>query len=201
MLRLYTLLFLLVFTSCAGGLYSRYPKAKRSAQKSVLPHKEEKRQLTVTDSLRHKTIPQVLVAIDEPVKAEIQLLQPTKVNTVTIPQNTPVIMGDGRPRDATHTNKDAKRAFIAAIGALGFFAGGLLVHPAFLIAMFLCALLALVKGIKAVRRIMKTGEYGRYKAEFALYVAIPLLFLTLVGLFAYLAANGTGLQIGNVFIP
>jgi hypothetical protein len=203
MFRCLVILFLLLFAGCASGVYSHYPKVKHQAKSEGHQPTQTKKQFLVIETLELKRVEKQTIAIIPPTKADFILVnQPyTTSKQITKPTQRAAIEGDGRPRDATHYNKNAKVAFAAAIGALAFLGGGLLIHPAFLIAMFLCTLLAFVKGIKAIRKIMKTGEYGRYKAEFALYVAIPLLFLSIVGLFAYLSANGTGLQIGNVFIP
>ncbi len=203
MLRCLVILILVFFTSCSGGLYTHYPKVRQQAKEKNLPEKQFDK-----ITLKHETLPTKRISIpsatvQSPIKIEIEQSQLPLIpqKQINAPTQKTAITGDGRPRDATHYNKNAKVAFVAAIGALTFFVAGLLIHPAFLIAMFLCTLLAFVKGIKAIRKIMKTGEHGRYKAEFALYVAIPLLFLSIVGIIAYLSANGTGLQIGNVFIP
>ena len=203
MLRCCVILIIVLLTSCSGGLYSHYPKVKHQAKEKDIPENRAEKIVLAQETLPAKGISAPTITIFSPTKIDIKsfetpLSSPKQINAPT--QKT-AVEGDGRPKDATHTNKNAKTAFIASIGALAFLGAGILIHPAFLIAMFLCTLVAFVKGIQAIRKIMKTGEYGRYKAEFALYVAIPLLFLSSVGIIVYLSSNGTGLQIGNVFIP
>lgn len=203
MLRCCVILIIVLLASCSGGIYCHYPKVKHQAKEKNISENRAEKIVLSQEILPAKGISAPTITISSPTKIdiksfEIPLSLPKQINA---PTHKTAIEGDGRPRDATHYNKNAKIAFVAAIGALAFLGAGLLIHPVFLIGMFLCTLLAFIKGIKAIRKIMKTGEYGRYKAEFALYVAIPLLFLSIVGIIVYLSANGTGLQIGNVFIP
>lgn len=203
MFRCCVILIIVLFASCSGGLYSHYPKVKHQVKERSIPENRVEKVELSQEILPAKGISTSSIVISSPSEIErksfeTSLLLPKQGNA---PTHKIAVEGDGRPKDATHTNKNAKTAFIASIGALAFLGAGILIHPAFLIGMFLCTLVAFVKGIQAIRKIMKTGEYGRYKAEFALYVAIPLLFLSIVGIIVYLSSNGTGLQIGNVFIP
>ena len=203
MLRCYIILIIVLFASCSGGLYSHYPKVKHQDKEKNIPENRAEKVELSKEILPAKGISTSSITISSSIEIERKSFEESLIlpKQISAPTHKTAIEGDGRPKDATHTNKNAKIAFVSSIGALAFLGAGILIHPAFLIAMFLCTILAFVKGIQAIRKIMKTGEYGRYKAEFALYVAIPLLFLSIVGIIVYLSSNGTGLQIGNVFIP
>lgn len=186
--------------SCSSGVYSHYPKAKK--QKATTAAKK--------DDLGLKKIRfnQVLLSIQKRnvftfstheiarISVDNTIIEKDLIG-IKISEKEGIPPGDGKPRDVTQTNKKAKRAFVSSILALGSLAAGLIVSPIFLLVMLPFAVLAFIYSIIALKQIKRTGEYGRTKAEFALYSSIPILVLSIVGLLAYLMSNGTGFQVGS----
>jgi hypothetical protein len=196
MLRFVIILFLmLLLASCSLSKYGHYPKGeKNNEKKTVLKRKNIvfNKQPYSIEPLKFAKSAFVVVVPKPYLEADISF------------KNTPKELllppGDGKPKDATKTNKKAKLAFTSSIVALGSLAAGIIISPIFLLVMLLFAVVAFIYSIIALKQIKRTGEYGRAKAEFALYSSIPILVLSIVGLLAYLMSNGTGLQIGNFVI-
>lgn len=196
---LYSLLVVFCASSCSVGSYSHYPKAKKQKVKTATKkrvsgfEKIDFNQVSISIQKRNvftfSTHEIARVAIENNI-AEKELM-----GLKTSEKESPP--GDGKPRDVTQTNKKAKRAFISSIIALGSLAAGLTVSPIFLLVMLPFAVLAFIYSIIALKQIKRTGEYGRTKAEFALYSSIPIIVLSIVGLLAYLMSNGTGFQVGG----
>lgn len=190
------ILFLLV-SSCSTGLYSHYPKSKKINEKQVQLQSQpvfKKKYYSYNQlSLKENKIGFELDSQFDVIVGRVPL--PTLYNSHQVGKLIPP--GDGKPKDATHTNKKAKRAFVSSIIALGSLVAGITVAPFFLIIMVVFAAIAFYYSAKALKEIKRTGEYGKPKAEFALYSSISILVLSIVGLVAYLMSNGTGIQIGN----
>ena len=119
MFRCLVILFLLLFAGCASRVYSHYPKVKHQAKSEGHQPTQTKKQLLVIETLELKRVEKQTIAIIPPTKADFILVnQPyTTSKQITKPTQKAAIEGDGRPRDATHYNKNAKVAFAAAIDA------------------------------------------------------------------------------------
>lgn len=185
--------------SCASGVYSHYPKGKK--------YKKPKARINRTGfSKQHYSVNQLIVRkhIELQIGSDTLGLLPENC----VPQRVDVLLskrvtkplGDGKPKDATQTNKKAKKAFISSIIALGSMVAGITLAPFFLGLMVLFAAIAFYYSYRALKEIKRTGEFGRTKAEFALYTSIPILILSIFGLIAFLMSNGTGIQIGSFIL-
>lgn len=188
------IVFFLV-SSCTSTRYGRYPKAKRlNHTKSV--RKPISKKVFASEVTKYK-IQSLPVELDNTIGL-VNPSNPLEHNVQSVAKAKP--KGDDKPRDVTPTNKNAKRAFISSIIALGSLTAGIFIAPFFLLLMIAFAAIAFVYSIIALKQIKRTGEYGRTKAEFALYSSIPILVLSIFGLLAYLMSNGTGIQIGSFIL-
>lgn len=188
---------IVLLSSCSTGVYSHYPKAKRGAITRKIATSAFKKQTLTTHSLGYSSQLKQTESFSPHLNRHIAHPIVSKPTQTAKRQNAP--LGD-KPRDATPTNKKAKKAFWSAAIALGSLAAGISLSPWFLLIMIPFAVLALINALKARKQIKQTGEYGWNKTVFALFVSIPILVLTIVGVLAYLLSNGTGVQVGNFLI-
>jgi hypothetical protein len=196
------LLILLLTASCSGSVYSHYPKvkSKQAGQETAKPVLLKK-----FESLASKTTVLGLQLGSDSLfglNTFVGVVIPVKNKTSKVKKadkKETVITGNGRPDDVTPVNKKAKVAFWFSIAALGSLIAGLSISLVFIALMVLCAVFAFIYAIKALKRIKNTGEYGRPKAEFALFVSIPLLLFTLILIWAVLSLkSGGGIQFGTI---
>jgi len=185
--------------SCTSGVYQHYPKAKKQHTQKLNKKRRivfEKRHYSLT-SLSIKKYP---IAIPPSGIYRKELEDNTLEKNcceATVAKKTTIPPSDGRPKDLTQTNKKAKISFASSIIALGSLAAGIALAPILLLVMIPFAVLAFIYSIIALKQIKRTGEYGKTKAEFALYSSIFILVLSIAGILAYLSSNGTGFQIGS----
>lgn len=184
---------IIVFTvsSCAGGLYSHYPKVKKQVIVKGTAKEVAERPILMAEQLKSKEITQQIISLPVPQKAEIILfsksLQDQQVKNF-IEQK--VGEKDNTLSDTIDAvNKNAKIAFWGAIATLGSGAAAMAFGEFFILLIPFFALLAFIFAIIALRQIKRTGEYGKPKAELALILSVPILIICIVVLFA-LYLNG-----------
>lgn len=172
---------------CSGKRYGHYGYTKKktttNVEKRKLKPKEHQKLLALKKvEILPKTIPTEIT-----LKPKVVNNKPTNSSAL---HNTSVvrnIYGDveadliksdsiAEPRVNTYS----KIAFWSAIGTLGAGVAALAFGEFFFLLIPVLALVALIFGVIALRQIKRTGEYGRPKAEFALFVAIPFLLATIL---------------------
>lgn len=171
---------LLLFSSCSGSLYSHYPYVKQAKKPARENTRQRSRITRVPGSFLQHKLPEPAgmgLPVDTARAAIPPAIRPVKAIPAVYHPGT-VAPADSTLAAEPGVNKKAKLAFWGSFVTIGSIALAF-ISPWLLIVTVLLNILMVIYAFWAIREIRTSGEYGRPKAEFALFLMVPMLLLTI----------------------
>lgn len=201
--KLITVLVITLFLfGCNTKRYGHYGYVKKS--KALKEYANHQKEVVSYPSLTHGNKQETKnIHSLEPHDSQINNSEIIKDSTPIIPDsNHNIIIKDkviNNDSDEFKVNTNSKIAFWSSVGAIATIGGAVFLTELFLIITPVLALLAFVFAIVALRQIKHSGEYGKPKAEFALFVAIPMLLAGILFGIAYYNILNNGIAFTLTF--
>lgn len=191
MKHLLLVVLLVVFCwGCSNKRYGNYAYSKKTISSKYIKVEKHKAKPIIDNSYSLHQVYDTIVAL--PVEMVYEDVITYKKVSVTAPSEKETSFADTLIENTSNgkevkVNTQAKIAFWSAVGVLTAVFASIAFSGFFVLLIPILSILCLVFGIIALKRIKKTGEYGKPKAEFALFIGIPFLLASLIfGLSLYI---------------